>query len=164
MPTAACLSRRIRAVYSVMAMKETEGSLRAYFLLAGGYGVVKATSQIGHFSVVNDILTSRVVLMLWIPTFARLALAIAFIVAGSRLKAVLPTGATWIKDLLLVAIAILVVEAVIVSSIVGPSVGREYLVANLIGLAITVYLIRSVRRLSAEAIARTGPPARVASL
>ena len=145
-----------------MAMKETEGSLRAYFLVAGVIAALSSISDLGDARKVAGIdLPLKWMLALWFPIIARLLLGAGFIAAGVKLKAALPTGARWIQQMLLGSIAVLVIDAVLIGSVLGSDLGRTGLIQSVIGLLIAAYLLASVRRLSAEAMAKTAPPARV---
>ena len=97
-------------------------------------------------------------LALWVPILSRAAICVGFLFAGIKLKTALPTGATWIKNLLLTSIALLVLDSMIIVGVFGQELGRGALIGQLVGLAITAYLLASVRRLSAEAMARAGLP------
>jgi len=95
---------------------------------------------------------------LWVPILSRAAICVGFLLAGIKLKAALPTGATWIKNLLLASIALLVLDSMLIVGVLGQELGRGALIGQLIGLGITAYLLASVRRLSAEAMARAALP------
>jgi divalent metal cation (Fe/Co/Zn/Cd) transporter len=142
-----------------MAMKETEGSLRAYFLLAGAVSTLNALNEVTKMmEITGELPLSGSLVVLWFAVVANLGLGLAFVAAGIKLKAMLPTGASAITQMLLMSIAVLVLEASLIAGFVGTGVGT-----SLIGLAITIYLLASVRRLAREAVARAGlPPARVA--
>jgi uncharacterized membrane protein YccC len=49
-------------------------------------------------------------------------------------------------------------NAVLIFAVLGSEVGRAGLIGAIIGVAITIYLYRSVTRLSAEAMARVAAP------
>ncbi len=147
-----------------MAMKETEGSLRAYFLLAGAVSVLLSLRDLGQAreipfaSLPNDWMMA-----IYVPLIVRLGLGAAYIVAGIFLKMALPTGAGWVKHILVLGMVLMTSNAVLIAAILGPDVGRSGLIGAIIGVAITIYLFKSVTRLSAEAMARVAapPPARV---
>ncbi len=148
-----------------MAMRETERSLRLYFLFAGAVSTLLALRDISTVSKLSDVLGSLPpswLLALWFPIIARLVLGVGYIAAGVRLRAALPLGATWIKQLLLASIVILVIDAVLIGSVLGMEIGQAGVTTSIIGLAITAYLLASVRRLADEAMAKQPPPARVA--
>lgn len=148
-----------------MAMKETEGSLRAYFLVAGTISALLAFRDIDTASKLGKVLGSLPAswtLAIWFPIIARLVLGVGFIAAGVKLTSALPTGATWIKQLLLGAIAVLVIDAILIGAVLGTTIGREGLIGAVISLVITAYLLNSVRRLSDDAMAKQPPTARIA--
>jgi hypothetical protein len=98
---------------------------------------------------------------IWFPILASLALGLGFVAAGVKLKSALPTGATWIKQLLLGALLVLGADVILVGSILGTDIGQSRIITSVIGLLITVYLLASVRRLANEAMAKQPPIARV---
>ncbi len=144
-----------------MAMKETERSLRAYFLFAGVVAVLLALRDESEVSKLGAIsLPLDKTLALYVPIVTRILLGIGFVVAGIKLKAALPGGAGWIKKLLVVSGAMLFVNGALITAAFGTDVGRSGIVGAAIGLAITIYLHRSVVRLAGEAAQREGiPPA-----
>jgi hypothetical protein len=147
-----------------MGMRETEGSLRLYFIVGGlialfmGLRDINTATQLG--SALDDLPASWK-LAIWFPILGRMGLGCAYVIAGIQLKTALQTGAGWIQNLLLVAIAILVIDTILVASVLGSDLGRRDIVSSCIGLAITAYLLANLRRLAAEAMAKN-PPARVA--
>jgi hypothetical protein len=144
-----------------MAMKETEGSLRGYFLLAGVFSVVMALKDISDLSKLDiTVLSGGQKAALYIPIVTRLLLGCGFVIAGVKLKAALLTGATWIQKLLIASGAMLFINGALITAAFGTDLGRGGIIGAAIGLAITIYLYRSVGRLAAEAKARAGiaPP------
>lgn len=142
-----------------MAMKETEGSLRAYFLLAGAVSVLlglRDLAQVTKIPIAS--LPTDWMMAIYVPLIVRLGLGAAYFVAGIFLKVALPTGAGWIKHILVLGIVMMTSNAVLIAAILGPDVGRAGLIGAIIGVAITVYLYKSVTRLSAEAVARVAAP------
>jgi len=137
-----------------MGMRETEGSLRAYFLVVGVLGSIAALAGLRDASTLH----MSMMFALWVPILSRAAICVGFLLAGIKLKAALPTGATWIKNLLLASIALLVLDSMLIVGVLGQELGRGALIGQLIGLGITAYLLASVRRLSAEAMARAALP------
>ena len=146
-----------------MAMRETEKSLKIYFFIAGLLGVLSCLSDLSDVSKLPSGLPTDWMLALWFPILARGALGIGFIMARLRLSATLPTGAVGIKKLLLLSIVVMVIDVALIAGVFGVEIGRSALINAGIGLAITAYLLASVRRLSAEAMAKTVPPAQVVS-
>jgi hypothetical protein len=147
-----------------MAMKETEGSLRAYLVVAGVISVLLAQREYSSAKVIADVeLPLDWTLAIWVPIISKLALGVAFVIAGFSLKRALLTGASWIKKMLVVSGAMLFINGALITAVVGTEHGSRGIGHALIGLLITIYLHRSVVRLSAEASARAGisppPPA-----
>ncbi|HEY4059922.1 MAG TPA: hypothetical protein VGM39_25075 [Kofleriaceae bacterium] len=134
-----------------MAMKETVGSLRAYFILAG---VISAGTAMRDMSAVNDVaavLTAGQKAALYIPIVSRLLLGAAFVIAGIQLKSALATGAIWIKKMLVVSGATLLVDGALVTAVFGVDAGHSGIISAAVGLIITAYLHHSVKQLAAEA-------------
>jgi len=144
-----------------MAMKETEGSLRGYFLLAGVISVLLALKDISDLNALSLLpFTSGQKLALYVPIGTRLLLGCGFVVAGLMLKSALLTGATWIKKLLVISGAMLFINGALLTAEFGLGPGQSGIIGALVGVAITIYLYRSVARLAAEAAAKAGiaPP------
>ena len=142
-----------------MAMKETEGSLRAYFLLAGAVSLLLALRDLGQvIKIPIASLPTDWMMAIYVPLIVRLGLGVAYFVSGIFLKTALPTGAGWIKHILVLGLVLMTSNAVLIVAILGTDIGRAGLVGAIIGVAITVYLYKSVTRLSAEAVARVAAP------
>jgi hypothetical protein len=143
-----------------MAMKETEGSLRAYFFIAGAISIVFSLRELGAASKIPiSALPTDWMLAIYVPLITRLGLGVAYLAAGALLPTALPTGAGWIKHILVLALVLMASNAALIAVVLGADVGRQGLIGAIIGLAITVYLYKSVTRLSAEAMARAAAPA-----
>lgn len=139
-----------------MGLRETDDSLRAYLLLAGVIGLM-----IGGCGI---LLGPGPGLANWVPVIAKLLEGAAFMWAGFRLRAALLEGTRGIERVLIASGVLVFAEGAIVSAAGGTStlhdafgVGWD-LITMAIGLSITIYLYRSVVRLSAEAITRAGLP------
>lgn len=145
-----------------MALRETEGSLRAYFLLAGVVSVLMGLRDVSELARLAEIdgleLPFDWLIGLYVPLVTRFVLGVGFIAAGVMLKSALPRGARWIRTLLVISGAMLFVNGALVASVFGTTVGRSGIVGAVIGLLITIYLHRSVTRLAQEAAAREGIP------
>lgn len=151
-----------------MAMKETEGSLRAYFLLAGAVSALLALRDLGAVSGLDlSATTAGVKAALYVPIVTRLVLGVGFLIAGIKLKSALLAGIGWIQKLLIVSGAMLFINGALITAELGTDLGQSGIIGAVIGVAITVYLYRSVTRLSAEATAKAGiapPPPRAKAL
>jgi hypothetical protein len=144
-----------------MAMKETEGSLRGYFLLAGVVSVLMALRDNSNLAAVNlSALTGGQKAALYIPIVTRLVLGCGFLFAGIKFKSALLAGGTWIQKMLIVSGALLFINGALLTAEFGIEPARSGIIGALVGLAITIYLYRSVGRLAAEAAAKAGiaPP------
>lgn len=142
-----------------MAMKETVGSLRAYFILAGVLTILGSFSEIGALTKVTA--PMGLTLLLWALVLVSMGLGSGFVLAGIRLKRELLTGAGWIRTLLFVCIAMLAVELALMMAVLQGQLASWQIGWTVIHLAISVYLLSNLKRLSDEAIAGQGvPPAR----
>ncbi|HEY0478401.1 MAG TPA: hypothetical protein VGD37_12840 [Kofleriaceae bacterium] len=145
-------------------LKETERSLRAYFLVVGVFGTLVALQGLGDATKASPMATSIVVtLAIWFPPLAHLVLAPAFVVAGITLKRAIAGGAPRTKQLVKISAAAVTVECVLrvvalnrlgaiqsSAEIAGRAFGRA-----LIPLLILWYIYASLRRLADESQRRT---------
>jgi hypothetical protein len=137
-----------------MAMKETVGSLRAYFLIAGALSAASALSDIGELKELKGLeLPLNITLAIYVPIIVRMLVGLGFIGAGLVLKKQLATGAALIKNLVLVATFLMVLDAGLIVWAIGVELGQKALLYTGIGIAIAIYLYASVARLSREAMA-----------
>jgi hypothetical protein len=143
-----------------MAMKETERSLRWYFLIAGGLSVVQALPTMSDLSKLPGGAPVMLLAPLWYGAISHLVLGALFFMAGLRLKQALRTGARWIQHLILIAGAALILEVLWVIAVFGARAAYEAdaVAGGFVGfgirLAVVAYLYASVRRLSTEAQVR----------
>jgi hypothetical protein len=150
-----------------MAMKETEGSLRGYFLIAGVIGVLWGLRELGDLKRLGvDVaaLPASWKLAIYVPIVGHMLVGIGFVAAGVKLKAALVTDPSWIKKLLIVSGLLQLIDGALITATFGTDLGRAGLIGAGVTLLITTYLYRSVVRLSAEAKARAGvaPPPPIA--
>lgn len=148
-----------------MAMRETERSMRAYFLIVGAISALLALSDLGTASKLGKVLgalPASWMLALWFPILARLVLGVGYVAAGIKLRAALPLGAGWIKQLLLISIVVMITDAILIGAVMGTQYGQAGITSSLIGLVVTAYLLANLRRLADQAMANQPPPARVA--
>ena len=140
-------------------LKETEKTLRAYFIIAGAISTLWAFMSLGGPGKNVPVTTSGLVtLAIWFPPIARLVLGPAFVIAGVGLKRALENGAP--RTLLLVKIAGAVVVAEVLlftaaantaalaansAELTGEAVGRA-----IIPLLILWYIHSNLRRLADE--------------
>ncbi len=117
-------------------MRETVGSLRAYFILVGIIGVARGIIVIGNESNPVDMKVSAGI---------DLALAAAFLIVGVLLKKLLRDSPGLVKGLLYAAAALQVAVAVVLLAL---HVNPVSLVAPAIALLIFWYLLVNVNRLS----------------
>jgi hypothetical protein len=142
-------------------LKETERSLRLYFFVAGTIATLLAVRALGDATSHPVAAPSGIVMLaIWFPLLARVVLGPAFVVAGITLKGALKSGAGWIKNLVKLAAAVLVVEVFAVTVVATNSIETSNNSAELLGqatgralipLLILWYLHASLWRLAADA-------------
>lgn len=138
-----------------MAMKETEGSLRAYFLLAGAIALVFSIRDLPEVTRIPiGSLPTDWMIAIYVPLIVRFGLGAAFLVAGIFLKPALLAGAGWIKHILVLALVLMASNGILIVAVLGTDMGLPGLITAIIGVAISFYLYASVTRLSIEAQAR----------
>jgi hypothetical protein len=146
-----------------MAMRETERSLRWFFLIAGALSVVQGLATMSELSKLPRGVPMQLLAPIWYGTSSHVVLGALFFVAGLRLKQALLVRTTWIEHLILIAGASLVIEVVWMISIFGVHTDTAYqagaATGRLFGIGLRFfvvgYLYRTVRRLSNEAQAPT---------
>jgi len=143
-----------------MGMRETEGSLKAYFIVAGVLGALVTVNDLNGIGAVSSLLPASWKLPIYAHDLVRIALSVGFIIAGARLKAELPRGARWIQQLLLLGLVMQLGTTIWLGALIGGQVPGLYIPA-LVGMLITAYLLHNLRRLAAEAMARSIPPAKI---
>ena len=139
-------------------LKETERSLRAWFIFVGVIGFISGLATLGDASKAKLLGSTVVTFTLWFLPLSRLVLGPAFLIAGITLKRALETGAPRTKQLVLVAAAATALEAILfVAAVSSLSAGQDS--AELAGrafgravipLLILWYIHASLRRLANE--------------
>jgi hypothetical protein len=139
-------------------LKETERSLRAYFIFFGIVGTLLALAGLGNASKDAPAgVPALVTLAIWLPPLARLVLGPAFVVAGINLKRALRSGAVGTKKLVKIAALVVIGESVLevaaLNSIAGGDTaeltGRAF-GGSVVPLLILWYIHASLRRLARE--------------
>jgi vacuolar-type H+-ATPase subunit I/STV1 len=122
-----------------MGMKETPGSLQAYFLIVGLLSGAANLSGLkdAHGAIIAGIVTG-------------LAVSVGFFLAGLRIKAELPKGAKSILNLLVFVMILDAIQLALVLATAGTGSTMALAVAG-ISILIAVYLYANVKRLAAEA-------------
>jgi hypothetical protein len=146
-----------------MAMRETERSLRWFFLIAGALSALQGLAAMNGLSRLPHGISLKLLAPLWYGTSAHIVLGALFFLAGLRLKQALQIGATWIQHLIVIAGAALIIEVLWIVSVFGVVTGTPLQAGLALGgvvgigirIAVVAYLHASVRRLSAEAQAAT---------
>ena len=140
-----------------MGMRETDRSLRIYFIVAGSLALLLGLRDLSTVTKLGSALGSLPLswqLALWFPLLTQLALGACFVWAGVQLPTALPRGAGWIKTLMLVTIIVQIIDMALVASVLGTELGTTALVRSFIALLIAGYLLANIRRLSDEAMAK----------
>jgi hypothetical protein len=146
-----------------MAMRETVGSLRAYFLFAGVISLLSSIVGVQHTLQLSRLYPLRWELVLWFAYVNGLAFGLGFLHAGVRLRPTLATGAAWIQRMLqlLIALVALGLLAALVTGFPLRGAGYGFVLGRIL---ISLYLLVNVRRLAAQVMKereRELPPARV---
>lgn len=150
-----------------MAMKETKRSLQAYFAFVGVVSLLIGFSEVSDIKKLHGIsLPLKWTLAIYVPLISHFVLGSALVVAATQLSKELLKGGGWIKPLLVASGVMMIVNGALVTSVAGSEATQQGIVQPFIGIAITVYLYRSVVRLAAEARAKANipdppPPAKV---
>jgi hypothetical protein len=139
-------------------LKETERSLRAYFIFVGVIGTLVALSSLSDASKGTPMKSMLVTAAIWFPPVAHLVLGPAFVIAGIRLRRALESGAPGTRQLVKIAALVLVADVVLylaalnsigaggdTAELAGRAFGRA-----LIPLLILWYIHASLRRLADE--------------
>jgi uncharacterized membrane protein len=139
-------------------LKETERSLRAWFIVVGVLGFISGLVTLGDASKATMLRSAVVTLTLWFLPLSRLVLGPAFLIAGIRLKRALESGAPRTKQLVLIAAAATALESILfVAAVSSLTAGQDS--AELAGrafgravipLLILWYIYASLRRLANE--------------
>ena len=146
-----------------MAMRESEGSLRVYFLLAGVIGLANARGTASTALGLTHSPTGHMA-VLWGLIAATAAVSVGYVAAAIRLKSALPLGAIWVQRVLLAGFIVCLVHAIFSSSLVDTDDARTGgIVGTVIAMLVTTYLLVNVRRLVGEARARAVAPIAVAN-
>ncbi len=129
-------------------MKETVGSLRFYLIIVGvGGGLANVFAMFAGLSPLGVALVA-----------VSMVLAGGFLYVGIRLRELLVTNPVRINQLIYANIAMILLKATL-NLAYGYTNGLAQIA---IGLAISVYLLSSVKRLSAQVVAEVTPvPAEV---
>ena len=122
-----------------MAMRETVGSLRAYFILVGIVGGARAVSTIAAQPLAPPELK--------VAAGIDAVLALAFLVTGIALRTVLKDSPGLIKGLIYSTAAIELLTAGVLLALVREPI---ILIAPVFWLLISWYLLTNINRLSAE--------------
>jgi hypothetical protein len=143
---------------SMAFLKETERSLRAYFIVVGVIGTLIALGGLsGASKLPLSGASALLAFSVWFPPLARLVLGPAFVITGIGLKHALENGAPRARLLVKAAAAVYVLEAVLFAAMASSIGGRDtsYLAGQAFGravipLVILWYIHASLKRLAQE--------------
>lgn len=141
-----------------MGMKETERSVRIYFWFAGVINIAYAASTFGNLRPFFELLSLGQETAITFALASQLALGIAYVACGIKVKAALPRGARGIRKVLTGSIALIPINGALLTMAFDMT-NNQTIIAAVIGMAIAIYLRANVTRLAAEAAARAGAPA-----
>lgn len=137
-------------------MRETERSLRHCFLAAGILGILIATVLA---NVATEPLTDASKYRIGVRLLALAGLAFGFgvgyAIAGARLPDDLARGAGWVRSLVLASLGGFI-ALLVAAGAANARLAPAPLVMVLFAIALTAYVLANLRRLTSEAVARTG--------
>ena len=124
-------------------LQETPRSLRAYLILVGALGIV---GQVYRFVLSEESAFTRLLALVG------LVITVAYVWLGISFRSLLSAAPSRIEQLLIAGAAYSILLAVIVGVLSPkPEERGGALAQGLVGLLITLYLLRNVRRLAREA-------------
>jgi hypothetical protein len=121
-----------------MAMKESVGSLKTYFIVLALFMMLQNVGLIAR---------SRGNIIIVIMAILGLGLAIAYLYIGIKLKKLLANSLKWITGVILTSMGFLVV-GFLLSLLGGVKAAMVFQLFG--GLLVTWYLLKKVKRLSTE--------------
>ncbi len=122
------------------AMKETVGSLTAYFI------VISVLSLISNGRVLAQ--GTQIHPLVWLICIVGSLLSIAYFYLGITLRQRLIDSSQLINSIIYASIVYIILNFLIISLLVGLQTGS--IIQLVLGLLITWYLLNSVKRLSAQ--------------
>ena len=129
-------------------MRETVGSLKAYFIIVAVLGLI------GNLGNVGIIASSQINPLFLIISLTGLAFSVAYLYIGIMLRKLLIESPKLVNNVILASMAYLIINFLL-TLLVGFQTSSVIQLA--IGLLITWYLFSSVKRLSQEEKSKTRP-------
>lgn len=129
-------------------MRETVGSLKAYFIIVAVLGLI------GNVGNVGIIASSQINPLFLIISLTGLAFSVAYLYIGIMLRKLLIESPKLVNNVILASMAYLIINFLL-TLLVGFQTSSVIQLA--IGLLITWYLFSSVKRLSQEEKSKTRP-------
>jgi uncharacterized membrane protein len=145
----------------VAFLKETQRSLHWYFIIAGMFSVLMGMSQLDDIGDVSELgvdIPASWMFSMYFSCAARLVLGVAYVVTGARLDKDLLKGGRATRVVLKIALAVILADIGLITTIVGFEATEPELGRTIVGVAITLYLLHNVTRLSTEAKDKAGIP------
>ena len=135
-------------IYGDRVMRETVGSLKAYFIIVAVLGLI------GNVGNVGIIASSQINPLFLIISLTGLAFSVAYLYIGIMLRKLLIESPKLVNNVILASMAYLIINFLL-TLLVGFQTSSVIQLA--IGLLITWYLFSSVKRLSQEEKSKTRP-------
>lgn len=145
-----------------MAMRETEGSLRAWLAVMGVLGILTGVAMTAGDWDVDRNLVEGGVMLYGAITVLTIVTGVGYLIAACNLRDDLPTGAVGTQWLLMGALGLLILELVVGNLVAETAAGPFEIGFVVIGITVTSYVLRELRRLADEASHRAKPEAPVA--
>jgi len=128
-------------------MKESLGSLRAFFCLIGGLGVLGGfVTMLGCLAVMALAPVVGVSLLIWVAI--NLVLSMAYLYCGIKLPTLLDTKVDFVLKVIMVSLAMSVVGLGVTALLSGLT--TQVTGQTAFSILISLYLLNSVKRLKAE--------------
>ena len=128
-------------------MKESIGSLRAFFCIIGGLGVFGGIfTMLACLSLLKMVPVMAVGLLIWVAI--NLALSLAYVYCGIKLPILLDTKVDLVLKVILASLVLSVVGLAVTAVLGGLT--SQALMQAAFSFIISFYLLNSVKRLKAE--------------
>jgi hypothetical protein len=142
-------------------LKETNKSLRMYFILVGIISAFIGIQTIGDMKEISALVVpGSWKAVIYYQTAMSLGLGVGYVIAGATLQAALRKGAGWIKAMLVASIGLLILNAILINAVLPTAVMGGGMGGVVGGSLIALYLLHNIKRLSHEA--QNPPPPTVA--
>ena len=130
-------------------MRETVGSLKAYFIIVAVLGLIENVGNVGIIAA------SQINPLFLIISLIGLAFSVAYLYIGIMLRKLLIESPKLVSKVILASMAYLIINCFLLTLLVG--LQTSVVIQLAIGLLITWYLFSSVKRLSQEEKSKNRP-------